>query len=149
MGVRQRVNQSIGLYQPEIVSQYEIAGTVSPQSYDLIGRPTPPSPARTPQMPAPSTLLALVLGFGMYFVGPIVTKFEPFSAASVQAQTSNDDGVYSDDGGSDQDYGDDPDHHENSDPGEEGDGGSGDDHDDGPDDSDPDGGDDSSDDIEV
>lgn len=100
-------------------------------------------------MRTPSTLLALVLGLGMYLVGPIVTKLEPFRAASAQAQTSNADGEYSDDGESDQDYGDDPDHHENTDPGEEGDGGSGDDQDDGPDDSDPESGDDSFDDIEV
>lgn len=102
-------------------------------------------------MRTPSTLLAFALGFGMYFIGPVVTKLEPFRPASAQAQTSNDDWEYSDDGESDQDYGDDPDHHENDDPEAEGDGGSDDDedHDDGPDDSDPGNGDDSSDDIEV
>lgn len=100
-------------------------------------------------MRTPSTLLAFVLGFGMYLVGPIVTKLEPFRAAPAQAQTSNDDGGYSDDGESDQNHGDDPDHDQDNDQGGEGDGGSDDDHDDGPDDSAPDDGDDSSDDIEV
>lgn len=48
-------------------------------------------------MRIPSTPLALILGIGMYFVGPIVTKFEPFKAAPAQAQT------YDDGAGSDQD----------------------------------------------
>ncbi len=99
-------------------------------------------------MRTPSTLLAFVLGIGMYLVGPIVTKLEPFRAAPAQAQSSNDEGGSSDDGESDQDYGEDPDHHEDTDPGEEGDGGSGDDQN-GPDDSQPGGGDDSFEDIEV
>ncbi|MFZ5674670.1 MAG: hypothetical protein ACOZAM_17080 [Pseudomonadota bacterium] len=100
-------------------------------------------------MRTPSTLLALVLGFGMYFVGPIVTKLEPFRAPLAQAQTGNDDGEYGDDAYPDQDYGDDPDHQNHDDPDAEGDGGSDEDHDEGPDDSEPEGGDDSSEDIEV
>jgi hypothetical protein len=82
-------------------------------------------------MRIPSTLLALILGFGMYFVGPIVTKFEPFKAAPVQAQTYDDGGdADQDDSGDGSDgYGGDGYGGEGGDGGDSGDGG--------PDDSDP------------
>lgn len=32
-----------------------------------------------------NSLMALMLGIGMYFVGPIVTKFEPFTATLAHA----------------------------------------------------------------
>ena len=33
-----------------------------------------------------SSLMALMLGLGMYFVGPVVTKFEPFKATLAHAE---------------------------------------------------------------
>ena len=65
-----------------------------------------------------NSLMALMLGIGMYFVGPIVTKFEPFKATVAHAGEDGNSGDDSDgDGGNSGDDGGDDDNDDQDDDG--------------------------------